>query len=78
VILRCSIQNVSNIVPCGSLEPLVNQTMAGNTAAFVIDQALISASAGPTPDEAPEDSQNFYYYYEEHVDDTQVRTNHPL
>jgi hypothetical protein len=46
--------------------------MAGNTAVFVIDQALVSASAGPTPDEAPEDSQNFYYYYEEHADDTQV------
>lgn len=62
-------------MPCSSLEPLVNQTMAGNTPVFVIDQSLMRAAAfsGPIPAEAPEDSQNFYYYYEDDADDTQVR-----
>jgi hypothetical protein len=31
---------VKSIVPCDSLEPLVNQSMAGNTAVFVVDQSL--------------------------------------
>lgn len=64
-------QNVTRVVPCSSLEPLVNQTMAGNTAALVIDESLM-AFAGPVPAEAPEDSQMFYYYYEEDADDTNV------
>lgn len=51
--------------------------MAGNTAAFVIDQSLIRqpsavALSGPMPAEASEDAQSFYYYYEEAADDTQV------
>jgi hypothetical protein len=48
--------------------------MAGNTAVFVVDQSLRNAAAfsGPTPPEAPEDSQSFYYYYEDDADDTQV------
>lgn len=65
---------MKTVVPCGSLTPLVNQTMAGNTAVFVVDQSLRNAAAfsGPTPAEAPEDSQSFYYYYEDDADDTQV------
>lgn len=62
---------------CSALEPLVNQTMAGNTAVFVVDEALVNPSAaafaGPVPPEASEDSQNFYYYYEDDADDTNVR-----
>lgn len=72
----CCLQSVAKIVPCTALEPLVNQTMAGNTPVYVIDQGLANPSTtaydGPVPAEPSEDSQNFYYYYEEHVDDTQV------
>lgn len=63
-------------MPCSSLEPLANQTLAGNTPVLVVDQSLTRAAqafAGPMPAEAPEDSQLFYYYYEEDADDTQVR-----
>lgn len=67
-------QNVTQVVPCTSLEPLVNQTMAGNTAAFVVDQSLTRAAAfnGPMPAEMGDDAQSFYYYYEDDADDTQV------
>jgi hypothetical protein len=67
-------QNVTAVVPCTSLEPLVNTTMAGNTAAFVVDQSLTRAAAfnGPMPAEMGDDAQSFYYYYEDDADDTQV------
>lgn len=53
----------------------MNQTRAGNTAVFVVDEALMRAAAfgGPVPPEVSEDSQNFYYYYEDDADDTNVR-----
>lgn len=65
---------MTQVVPCTSLEPLVNTTMAGNTAALVIDQSLTRAAAfnGPLPAELGDDAQSFYYYYEEDADDTQV------
>lgn len=67
-------QNVTSVVPCSSLEPLVNTTMAGNTPAFVVDQSLTRAAAfnGPVPAEMGDDTQSFYYYYEDDADDTQV------
>jgi hypothetical protein len=48
--------------------------MAGNTAAFVVDQSLTRAAAfnGPMPAEMGDDAQSFYYYYEDDADDTQV------